>query len=475
MERYQIFISYRREGGDILAGRLAERFTALGYKVFYDVGSMLSGTFNTQIFDAIAECNDVLLVLPPNALDRCVNDDDWVRQEISFALKHNKKIIPVMMCGFEFPKTLPADIDDIRHMEGIVMPSNEWFDAVIDRINHLLDSKASLNKASKFPVLENLDFPEDTISNILNYVFLKYPIPKNIESQVNESLWQFYSIHEANRFHGNPGREIIHTVQYGTKAYDIYDVFCYNDKKYAYGLERDVNPEYQQIGIFFSIDENDNIKPVLTGTQNMIFPDIETSNMFCWYTKNRRGLGSVPDIFLPQLTQQLQSLTMDQSKECFDLMGINTDDVNKASSVKTNEIISLLKKTNKNLLYPYISGTYKGKPVFIQEGNCFGDRFESYQFGQVVRTPLRKKIILDVSPTMLKNHYIALVYSKTKKKGINYLSEGPEYYLIKKQDNGELQFCEISNPEFWCKKYFERFALIYMQSKLLIVNSFYKK
>ena len=34
---YNIFISYRRDGGDALAGRLADRFTTLGYKVFYDV------------------------------------------------------------------------------------------------------------------------------------------------------------------------------------------------------------------------------------------------------------------------------------------------------------------------------------------------------------------------------------------------------------------------------------------------------
>lgn len=139
MGKYQIFISYRREGGDALAGRLADRLNALGYKVFYDVESMRSGTFNTQILEAIAQCSDVLVVLPPNGLDRCMNEDDWVRQELSFALKQNKTIIPVMMRGFEFPCTLPAGIDAIRNMEG-VEASQVYFDAVIERIVSLLES-----------------------------------------------------------------------------------------------------------------------------------------------------------------------------------------------------------------------------------------------------------------------------------------------------------------------------------------------
>lgn len=54
MGKYQIFISYRRDGGDALAGRLADRFNALGYKVFFDVESMRSRIFNTQILNAIS-------------------------------------------------------------------------------------------------------------------------------------------------------------------------------------------------------------------------------------------------------------------------------------------------------------------------------------------------------------------------------------------------------------------------------------
>lgn len=139
MDNYQIFVSYRRDGGDALAGRLADRLKAMGYSVFYDVESMRSGTFNTQILQAISQCSDFLLVLPPRALDRCSDPNDWVRREVAYALQCNKNIIPVMMRGFEFPEYLPEDIAKLRSIEGITA-SSEYFDAVIKRIISFLKS-----------------------------------------------------------------------------------------------------------------------------------------------------------------------------------------------------------------------------------------------------------------------------------------------------------------------------------------------
>ena len=51
MDKYQIFISYRREGGAELAGRITDQLKSLGYKVFFDVETMRSGKFNTRYYD----------------------------------------------------------------------------------------------------------------------------------------------------------------------------------------------------------------------------------------------------------------------------------------------------------------------------------------------------------------------------------------------------------------------------------------
>lgn len=140
MDSYQVFISYRRDGGEFLAGRLADRLVILGYTVFFDVESIRSGEFNTQIFSAIDSCTDFLLILPQGGLDRCLEPNDWVRTEISYAIKRKKNIIPVFMNGFEFPDKLPEDIELVRYMQGVPV-SPVFFEAVIDKIQHLLKSK----------------------------------------------------------------------------------------------------------------------------------------------------------------------------------------------------------------------------------------------------------------------------------------------------------------------------------------------
>lgn len=145
MEKYQIFISYRREGGADLAGRIADQLKSLGYKVFFDVETMRSGKFNAQLFEAIDQCSDVVVVLPPRALNRCRNKEDWVRQELVYALKKEKNIIPIMMRGFKFPIFMPKDISDIKIMEGIPA-SNDYFDAVIQKLERLLISNKNVAK-----------------------------------------------------------------------------------------------------------------------------------------------------------------------------------------------------------------------------------------------------------------------------------------------------------------------------------------
>ena len=92
MAKTDIFISYRRQGGEFLGRILYNELIKNGYSVFYDVEAMNSGKFNEQILKRIDECSDFLLLLTQDCLNRCVNKDDWVRKEIECALKLNKKL-----------------------------------------------------------------------------------------------------------------------------------------------------------------------------------------------------------------------------------------------------------------------------------------------------------------------------------------------------------------------------------------------
>lgn len=141
--KYDIFISYRRDGGDTLAQLIYDRLTDRGYRVFLDIESLRSGKFNEKLFDVIDECSDVVVILPPRAFERCRNEGDWLYLELSYAMKARKNIIPVMMKGFEWPAETPEGLEELQNFNGI-QDSKDYFDAVIDKMTSLLLSRPAL-------------------------------------------------------------------------------------------------------------------------------------------------------------------------------------------------------------------------------------------------------------------------------------------------------------------------------------------
>ncbi|MBR4473810.1 MAG: substrate-binding domain-containing protein [Oscillospiraceae bacterium] len=128
-----IFISYRRDGGDMAAMHIYQALKERGYDLFYDVEVLRSGKFNEALLKQIQSCKDFIIVLSPHALDRCEDKNDWVRQEIAEAIKEKKNIIPVMMNGFQFPENLPEDINELRFHAGLTS-STEYFQESINRL-----------------------------------------------------------------------------------------------------------------------------------------------------------------------------------------------------------------------------------------------------------------------------------------------------------------------------------------------------
>lgn len=94
-QSYDIFISYRRDGGAPYARILQLMLAQRGYEVFLDYDELTDGVFGEHIKTAIKNSSVFILVLSAHSMDRCVNEDDWVRQEIRLALDEGKQIIPV--------------------------------------------------------------------------------------------------------------------------------------------------------------------------------------------------------------------------------------------------------------------------------------------------------------------------------------------------------------------------------------------
>ena len=140
---YDIFISYRRSDGFATARLIYDRLTRVGYRVSFDLETLRSGNFNTQLYARINQCRDVIVIMSRDALDfRSNPDEDWMRLEISYALKQSRNIIPVFLRDVAVPppSALPEDVRAITLMNGVTA-SDEHFDSTMAKIRRLLESK----------------------------------------------------------------------------------------------------------------------------------------------------------------------------------------------------------------------------------------------------------------------------------------------------------------------------------------------
>lgn len=134
---YDAFISYRRKDGFWVAKMIRELLKAQGVTAYMDLDELRTGTFDDKLLYAIQTAPTFILILPPNALDRCGEKDDWLTKEIITAVEANRKIIPVLCDGFQWPKewdeAVPQQVRNLANYHGIEM-SQYYIDAMIDKI-----------------------------------------------------------------------------------------------------------------------------------------------------------------------------------------------------------------------------------------------------------------------------------------------------------------------------------------------------
>lgn len=123
--QYDIFISYRRldEQGNI-SGRdqarlIAKQLELEGYYPFFDYSEIKDNEFDKVIIPAVENCKVFILVLTKDALNRCKNEDDWVRREIETAIKSGSKVINVSPDNSfnGWPYTMPESLYGIKNIQ----------------------------------------------------------------------------------------------------------------------------------------------------------------------------------------------------------------------------------------------------------------------------------------------------------------------------------------------------------------------
>src|SRR3954453_14414395 len=136
---YDVFISYPRAGGSALAELVRTALRKRGFRVFMDVRELSAGPFDAALKASIEKADNFIVLLTPGCLDRCADEKDWFRQEITVALNSKRNIAPLKTEDFQFPpvKDLPkaAALLTRHHCVTYV---HEHSDASLDKLCALL-------------------------------------------------------------------------------------------------------------------------------------------------------------------------------------------------------------------------------------------------------------------------------------------------------------------------------------------------
>ena len=136
--RSDVFIAYRRVEAYAQALQVAEALTDRGIVPYFDRSDLCRGHFEFPLLMRISESANFLLVLTPGALDRCHENGDWLRREIGHAIATSRQLILLVAPGFDFPATLPPDLDVLRRLEALPLTPGhmaEAVSAIVERVH----------------------------------------------------------------------------------------------------------------------------------------------------------------------------------------------------------------------------------------------------------------------------------------------------------------------------------------------------
>ncbi len=156
---YDIFLSYRRKDADGhsnvgTARTFKYEFENHQYEVFFDYKDCTDEYFKEIILPAIRTCRYFVLVLTRGCLERCKDEDDWLRREIKEAIDYGRKIIPITPDG-EFgawPKAIPESIKDLDGLQITTIHTDSIFE---DNMAQLIRNRMNPPQRRKAEGMEN--------------------------------------------------------------------------------------------------------------------------------------------------------------------------------------------------------------------------------------------------------------------------------------------------------------------------------
>jgi tetratricopeptide (TPR) repeat protein len=101
-----------------------------GINIWYDEGIPISEDWKESIVENLERCSAFVVFITPHIID-----SEYVRKEISFALKKQKPFFSVYLKETQLPSKLEFEIGDIQFMNKYLMPETEFY----IKLNKMLD------------------------------------------------------------------------------------------------------------------------------------------------------------------------------------------------------------------------------------------------------------------------------------------------------------------------------------------------
>ncbi len=285
---FDAFISYRRSGGAETARLIYDNLSRLGINTFFDIEELKAGQFNKELYTAIEDSNNFIVILPPNSLDRCQDEDDWLRLEIVHAIKNNKNIIPLMMKDFEWPKKLPADMQTLQTYHGVNY-NYEYLNATLSKLLSMLKGvqvkDGKVVKAYSEERQQNLSFKYDDIKE-RRRLKIQQNILKKFDKETYEKAINSYDRLRILDLGSNTGDFIMDRLGHSDKIDKLigleYDKSSVDASNKNYAVQNKIN--------FFSVDvESDVLEDLIDQIlmeQNMDNFNIIHISMLLLHLKN---------------------------------------------------------------------------------------------------------------------------------------------------------------------------------------------
>lgn len=127
-----VFVSYtHRDKLEVYP--VIDYLNKMGMKIWYDEGIPVSENWKKSIAHSLERCDTFLVFISPHIID-----SEYVRKEISFALKKKKKFVAVYLKETKLPLELEFEIADIQALMKYIIPKTEFYTKIREVLQSLL-------------------------------------------------------------------------------------------------------------------------------------------------------------------------------------------------------------------------------------------------------------------------------------------------------------------------------------------------